>query len=421
MTATKDIPDLSENFPGSKPPAEQILILECARAAMSPAQITRVKAILKAGLDWDFIINTSFKNGVLPLISANLLQTFEDHLPPEIKEKLALQFQEHTQHNLFLTAKLLEIVRTLADAGIPVLPFKGPVLAMRAFGNLALRQFVDLDILVQPKHFDAAVQKITESGYRAVSQVPWLKRKALFFARRKDIGLVSDDLKARIELHWKLSGSHFALPLELNQLWERLEEINLGGAKVKTPAFTDLFVYLCLHGSRHGWERLAWICDIHELIRSEQKNGVEIDWHLIRLHAQKHGCEKVVELGLFLVEEFFGVRTNFPGWSQIEKNETFRKISRQIRHRVFVKNQTPTEIGDWYLYHLSLKEKRTDKFKLHVHYFFWYLRLVLTPNSLDKAVFNLPGIFYPLYYILRPSRLLYTYFSLDNGKKKTTL
>ncbi len=400
---------------------EHGLILECSRVAMDFDQIGRVKNILESELDWDLIINTAYQNGVLPLVSANLLQKFGECLPTEINEKLALRFQEHTQNNLFLTAKLLEIVRTLTVAGIPVLPFKGPVLAMQAYGNLALRQFVDLDILVQPKHFDEAIRIIAETGYQAVSQVPWLKRRALSFARQKDIGLISEDLKARIELHWKLSGAHFAMPLELNRLWERLEKMDLGGVQLNNLAFQDLFVYLCLHGSRHGWERLAWMCDLRELIESEQKNGARIDWLKIREHAQAHGCEKVVELGLFLINEFFGVKTDFPLWEQIESSETFKTIARQVRTKIFAKTRAATEIGDWYLYHLTLKEKKTDQIKLHAHYFLWYSRLALTPNSLDKAVFNLPKIFYPLYYILRPSRLLYTYFSPDNVKKKTIL
>ena len=421
MKPTKDNSILGQNLPKFSLPIEQSLILECSRNEMSPAQINRVKTILEAELDWDLILNNAYLNGVLPLVSANLLQKFGNLLPDEIREKLALQFQAHARKNLFLTARLLEIVGTLFQSGIPILPFKGPVLAMRAYGNLSLRQFVDLDLLVQPKHFDEAVRKILGHGYKAVSKVPWLKRKARFFAYQKDIGLLSEDLTTRVELHWKLSGSHFALPFELNQLWERLEEIDLGGVRLKTLAFPDLFIYLCLHGSRHGWERLAWICDLHELIKSEQKSGKRIDWREIQLHGQRHGCEKVIELGLFLIHDFFGMKTEFPVWKQVEKNETFKKISRQIQNKIFAKSQTSTEIGDWYLYHLSLKEKKTDKLKLHFHYFSWYLRLVLTPNLLDKAVFNLPPIFYPLYYVLRPSRLIFNYFSLHHVKKKTIL
>lgn len=418
---TSEIPAKTKILSEIDLPIEQRLILECSRSEMSGAQIERVKAVLEAAPDWDYLIKTCHQNGVLPLVSANLLQKFGDLLPPDIREHLAVQFQEHTQHNLFMTAKLLEIARVFSEAEIPLLPFKGPVLAMRAYGNLSLRQFVDLDILVQPKNFDEAIEQMVGRGYRAVSKIPWMKRKALFFAGRKDIGLISDDQKARIELHWKLSGSHFALPLELNQLWERLEEINLGGVKLKTLAFADLFVYLCLHGSRHGWERLGWICDLHELIRAEQKMGREIDWREISVHARRHGCEKVVDLGLLLVREFFGLETDFPADEKIGRGATFDKILGQIQNKIFAKDQTKTEIGDWYLYHLALKEKKNDRLKLHVHYFFWYLRIVLTPNSLDKAVFKLPGIFYPLYYVLRPSRLLYNYFSLDNIKKKTIL
>jgi hypothetical protein len=417
------IAELPGELPGEYPAInlapEQRLILECSRTSMGPRQINRVKSIIKLQLNWDLIINTAYRNGVLPVVSANLLNKFSAGLPPEIRAGLIRQFQEHTRNNLYLTARLLEIVRTLIDAGIPVLPFKGPSLAMHAYGNLSLRKFVDLDILVQPKHFDQAVRFLTENGYKAISKAPLLKRKALFFARQKDIGLVSDDLKVRVELHWKLSGSHFALPFELNQLWERLEEITLGGMRLNNLAFTDLFIYLCLHGSRHGWERLAWICDLHELIHSEKKSGRDIDWKAVRLHAQKYGCEKVVELGLFLLDKLFETKTKYPGWDQIKTNEIFKDIFNQIQQKIFSNTADGTEIGDWYWYHLALKERKLDRLKLHFHYFFWYAGLAFKPRELDKAVFRLPTIFYPLYFALRPLRLLYSYFPLSNGKKNT--
>jgi hypothetical protein len=45
------------------------------------------------------------------------------------------------------------------------------------------------------------------------------------------------------------------------------------------------------------------------------------------LHAKYHGCEKVVALGLFLVNKLFGDGIDYPGFESIERDEVYREIS----------------------------------------------------------------------------------------------
>lgn len=396
--------------------AESELIIECSRVKLCSEELERVSELLRKVLSWDYIFTTAYRNGVLPLISWNLLQNFKDELPAEIKKQIAENFQQHGQNNLLLTLKLIEIVKLLETAGIPALPFKGPTLAMRGYGNLAFRQFVDLDVLIQPKHFERAIEILSANNYQPINNSKWQKMTAIFFTRKKDVSLRGDE-RTRIELHWKLSGAHFSLPFEVAQLWTRLEKIKLGGAELNTLSFKDLFIYLCLHGARHGFERLSWICDLNELIRTEEESGRAIDWTAIRSHAKTHGCEKVVELGIFLVREFFGTSGDYPEIEKLENDKVFQEISAQIRQRLFSENRSQMQIGDWYLYHLLLKEKKTDRAKLHLHYLSWYLRLAFRPNLMDEAVFRLPSAFYPLYYVLRPLRLLSNRFNFNSAKK----
>lgn len=406
-----------ENSPAERFSAERNLILACSRTDFGFEEISRVNDVLNENLDWEFVFSTAYRNGVLPLVSWNLLKNFGGDLPPDIKDKINGFFYEHAAHNLFLTGKLIEIVKLLNAADIPVLPFKGATLARQAYGNPALRQFIDLDILVQPKDFDRAINVLSANDFQLPDEKERSERAAFFFNRRKDIALTSRDGQVRIELHWKLSGAHFALPFELDELWTRLERITLGGARLNALPFDDLFIYLCLHGARHGFERLSWICDLRELINRREADHQVIDWAEIIRRARLHGCEKVVELGVFLIEEFFGDKIDFPNIKRIKKDETLKKIAADLRRKIFSEEKQTNEIGDWYLYHLLLKERKTDRLKLHLHYFLWYLRLAFTPNSMDKAVFRLPAAFYPLYYILRPSRLLLNYLTTDAGKK----
>jgi len=54
-------------------------------------------------------------------------------------------------HNFFLTKELLELLTLFEAHCIPASPYKGPALAIMAYGNLALRQFSDLNILVHKR------------------------------------------------------------------------------------------------------------------------------------------------------------------------------------------------------------------------------------------------------------------------------
>lgn len=394
------------------------LILGCAQSVINSETADEVSRLLTQQLDWEYVLNIAGRNALLPLLSWNLLNKFRQSVPGEIQKRLSAFYQSHMQENLFLSFKLAEIVRLLEKNGIPVFSFKGPTLAIQAYGDPALRHFIDLDVLVQPRHFDLAIELLLNNGYKSEISSGPLKRKLLFFTRKKDLSLFSSDNRVRVELHWKLSGSHFSMPFELDQLWNRMDLLNLGGTELRVLAFNDLFVYLCLHGARHGWERLAWICDLHELIRRTEAANGPINWNEVSRHANNHGCEKVVALGLFLVNDLFGVRPDFPAFEKNGVSVAFQEIAKDVRVKAFSVDFTSSEISDWYLLHLSLKERRFDRFKLKIVYLVWYLRLIFTPRALDKSIFQLPRIFYPLYFIMRPLRLLTNYFRSNNAKSE---
>lgn len=396
---------------------ESYLIILCSQTDLSERDIEIVKRILSYELDWDHIRRIAGRNGVLPLVAWNLLNNFSGFLSNDQKSEAAEYLIRHTKKNLFSTLKLIEIAQALEKESVAILPFKGTVLAQYAYGNLALRHYVDLDVLVKPKDFDKAVDVLQHNGYRPIEigSSGGVKRKNLFFRRKKDLGMISNDGEIRLELHWKLSGSHFALPFEIDELWNRLEQIEIGGSRLNDLPFCDRFVYLCLHGSRHKWEKFAWICDLHELILINENSETPAEWKAVRAHAKRHGCEKVFALGLFLVQYFYKIDANNSCRAYVdEDNEAFVKIAREIENKNFSGATDPSDISDWYLYHLALKERQTDRIKLHIYYIVWYLKLTFKPNSLDKQVFHLPDVFYPLYFVLRPFRLLFTYLYLSS-------
>ena len=55
----------------------------------------------------------------------------------------------------------------------------------------------------------------------------------------------------------------------------------------------ELLIILCVHGSKHAWERLKWVVDVAELLRSQRLN-----WKRVFSTATKWKCRRMALLGL---------------------------------------------------------------------------------------------------------------------------
>src|SRR2546426_10956064 len=105
------------------------------------------------------------------------------------------------RRNLCLTGDLLSLLELFEARGIPAVPFKGPVLAVQAYGDVALREFRDLDILVTHRDITRARELLLARGFSAESDPPWNWHQRL----RRDDGLI-------VELHSEFAPPEFPYP-----------------------------------------------------------------------------------------------------------------------------------------------------------------------------------------------------------------
>lgn len=62
-----------------------------------------------------------------------------------------------------------------------------------------------------------------------------------------------------------------------NQLWERKRNSNFTSYPVLILGSEDLFLYLSVHGARHGWFRLRWLKDIDQMLK-QQLNSQQVNF-----------------------------------------------------------------------------------------------------------------------------------------------
>ena len=161
-----------------------------------------------------------------------------------------------------------------------VLPFKGPTLAVLAYGDLALRQFNDLDILIHPDDVLATVQLLRDQGFRP--QFELTPSQQLRYAQlHYEQAFQHPDNGLTIDLHWGLLSHRYSFsPLE-KLVWQSGQAVNfsdLTDEPVTTLSAEVLVLYLCYHAARHDWEDLSLLCDLAELL----KRLPSLDWeHLL--------------------------------------------------------------------------------------------------------------------------------------------
>ena len=204
-----------------------------------------------------------------------------------------------------MTAELLRIMKLFEAQGIPALAFKGPVLAQRAYGDVTLRQYGDLDILVGREALAGAVELLLAEGYEADFS-PKVLRDPLCLSVGSDLALYHRGRGVLVELHWKLFRERIGTSPDFGEIEGGSCRVGIDGRAL--PAFSPeaCLVYLCLHGAKHAWERIEWIVDIDRLVR---RCG-ELDWEAAGRIAREMGTETTLHLGLALARSL--CRTPLP-------------------------------------------------------------------------------------------------------------
>jgi hypothetical protein len=142
------------------------ILLRCARSRFDTEGAKQLKSLIHKNIDWTYLLQLALAHRVMPSLHSALNSTCPDAVPAPILERLRDYFYANVGRNLFLTQKLLELLQAFESHGIPAIPYKGPTLAALIYGDLALRQIGDLDILVREPDYEKARRLLISKHFR---------------------------------------------------------------------------------------------------------------------------------------------------------------------------------------------------------------------------------------------------------------
>lgn len=338
-------------------------------------------------------------HGIEPLLHAALSQSSGAAVPPEVMSRLSYRARGLAMRSMQQAGELRRMATALEEAGCNVIPIKGPVLGPLAYGNLAYRQFLDLDLLVRRASFSAATAMLQARGYEPLRDLG-VDETAAFIKWHDSFELVHPDKQIIVELHRDFFPGIHAPVLDHEDVWERHTWVELAGQKLRGLALEDLIIYLCAHGTKHRWAKLKWLADLAGLIH--RQSG--IDWAVVRARSRRAGALRMVTLGAWLAHRLLAAPFPEALIQGQAPDATVRRLARTVCDTwLFAGPDAAVDARDAFWFHLRERERWRDR----VPYLMHMLKLAVTPSEADRAAVPLTKSLSALHYVVRPVRLLW--------------
>ena len=371
---------------------ESAALLLCARADLGDAERERLQTLIAHDFDWDYFYRLVKRHSLVSIVYRQLELQMKDQVPAEVRQRLKKDYQENAARNLIFVDELTMLLDRFDAVGIQAIVFKGPALAVSAYGDVNLRRFVDLDLIVRRADVGRGIEVLMQNGYMPSRNLTGEQQAVLLHTQHN---LQFTRGRIIVELHWQVSSELFAATVTAEELWKNLSSVELDGRKLDTLATEDLLFALCVHGSRHLWQRLAWICDIDRLIRTSRT----IDWPALTERAKRANAERIFLLGPALAAGLLGTPLPAGVAAAIAQNKGITTLCDEIRARLFDGPEQPV-VPLFTVVRFNLLIRSGWRSRLR------YGRYMFAPTDSDLEAVRLKPRFHFMYYVLRPFRLL---------------
>ncbi len=298
------------------------LLLACSTL---PADEILVRSLAAQVQDWEKFLRYAESHELTSLVGHTLMSDSTCSLPSAASEYLVRNSREAAQQNLLLTAEVLRIVRALLAQNIRAIPYKGPILASSAYGNLAIRDSCDLDLLLPEKDVRRALRIMPELGYRAEYSLTPVQ-EARYLHGTCEYNFVHESNRTQVEIHWQVVPARLGLAFDFDRLWSRARFLAIGSFQLRVLSPEDALLVLSVHGFKHLWSCLKWVCDIANLLASPE----ELDWTYIVNEASRMGAMRVLLVALSLANQMCQARAPDSIQPRLGRDPVAASIAREI-------------------------------------------------------------------------------------------
>ena len=370
---------------------EWLLLLAACSASPQQEKIERIRARLQSPIRWKSLFALADRHGAQPLLH-QALSGLDDAIPADELRTLMQNYQTNLIKTLLVSRELIRIVDRLLALGIEVMPYKGPALAEVLYGDVAMRQSGDIDLLIRPQDFPRVRNAASELGYTphlALSE----KEERAYLKSGYECAFDGAAGPNLLEVQWAIQPRFYAVDLDMDALFQRGMTVSVAGQQMKTPCSEDLFLILAVHAAKHVWGRLVWLCDLAQLMTFPT-----LKWDVVGSQAKKLGVARILRVTVHLANRLLGATIPAAVNENLLSDAETTPLAEEIQKYIGSDTEYNVESFAYFRLMLRLRERRTDQLR-------FIRRLALTPGPSEWKAVRLPAPLFPFYRVVRLSRL----------------
>lgn len=248
--------------PARQDPSERTAVCGAIAATGLPGTLFHLDL---AGLDddeWGQLLRLAESEHLTGVLLAGLNGQMAE-LQDSRRENLIASHRRSMTVVLLLERAMMRAVDTLASGGIEVRVLKGSAVARLDYPNPSQRAFGDVDLMVRPEYFDAAVTALTAAGYERSGE-----SISRLYDRRfgKGATMVAHD-GTQVDLHRTFVMGRFGLTVDLDEAWAGPEPFVVAGTTLQALSAEGRLLHAAYHAVLGGWPpRFVPYRDVAEMV-----------------------------------------------------------------------------------------------------------------------------------------------------------
>ena len=255
--------------------------------------------------------------------------------------------------------------------------------------DVAFREAADLDILIPRTDVRDAREALLAAGFRPRVEFDDVALRTKL-RHTPHIWVISES-DIVVELHWRVTYGYSPFPIDFDRLWGRRQTIEIGGEPLQSIRPTDLLVLLSVHGHKHGWEALCWLCDFAAAVRT-----FDVEWERILESAAERGGERMLLVGCELADRLLDVDPPAAVERRRRRGDVVDSLASRVEECFLWADQVDTLEN--VRYQFAVRERWRDRARRAA-------RMAVIPNRTDLEVLPERARYYPLAVAVRPFRV----------------
>jgi hypothetical protein len=196
-----------------------------------------------------------------------------------------------------------------------------------------------------------------------------------------------------LEVQWAIQPRFYAIDFDMSGLFRRAAAVTVAGHAMKTPSPEDLLLILSAHAAKHGWGRLIWLCDIARVMSQPNLN-----WNWIGSEARALGIVRIVQVSMLLANRLLGTAIPPAAQANFREDRATLALVDEIESHIASEATFNVESFAYFHFMMRLRERSADRLR-------FLQRLLFTPGPGEWQAVRLPAPLFPLYRLVRLSRL----------------